>query len=306
MSRHAAAAGVQQDTRKQLSEAMLNISLFVSHDNESRQEKAMKGMTCMIETALGDDSNSKSRKKSIIILLACLKAKGERDDDNIIMGRYWFEFHQIYGFIYPDERLQTRVEKDSLQVCLLPQDSLNLFDVLHGFHTCQGPVDIIFEPYNEHGNWFPRAKMESGVMRSLAPMFRSNGVGYMKVGDDMNRNGIHFFSLECDSRYFDEEDVLSCFKEYFEDDDKYVDEDEDKPGEPVDLLSDEDIELFRKFVTHMENQGYFEGLGKGTEEYEDKFDILLAKFAERVQSKKDQQAQKQQDAGSVQHSNRKK
>ena len=81
MSRHAAAAGVQQDTRKQLSEAMLNISLFVSHDNESRQEKAMKGMTCMIETALGDDSNSKSRKKSIIILLACLKAKGERDDD---------------------------------------------------------------------------------------------------------------------------------------------------------------------------------------------------------------------------------
>jgi hypothetical protein len=277
-------------SRQMLSEAMLEVSLFVSHDNESRQDKAIKGMTCMIETALGEGNTPKGGNKTMILMLARLKSKGERDDDSFNkMGRFWLEFHYIYGYIYPDERLQTQIEKDSLQVRLRPEDSLNLFDVLHGFHTCQGPVDIIFDPYNEHGEWFPRAKKENGVMRTLAPMFRSNGIGYMKVGDDMNRYGIHFFSLENDSSYFDEEDVLLRFSEYLGNSDEYEDEEDEKPGEPVDLLSDEDIELFRKFVTHMENQGYFEGLRKGSDEYEDKFDILLAKFAERVQLKKDEQ-----------------
>jgi|EP00945_MAST-04E_sp_MAST-4E-sp1_P005044 hypothetical protein len=281
--------------------AIDDISLWLSHDNELRQEKASTGMPCLLETELGD-KQSRGEKQTVLLLCTIL-SKGEHESHNITTGRFFIQFGQIFGFVYPDEHLETQVEKDMLQVRLRPSDSCFLIDALRGFQSCTGAVSIIFAPQNFHGEWYPRGKNEGGKMRNLPAMFRSNGVGYMKVGDDLNNNGTHFFSLGVDEYGLGEDDV---FQSYFQHNPEILESMNpskdggvekgappraeggygEAPHEPIDLLSDEEIELFRKFVKHMEERGYFDGLEKGSQEYELRFDTLLSKFAARVESKR--------------------
>eukprot|EP00949_MAST-11_sp_MAST-11-sp1_P004881 g4881.t1 len=44
-------------------------------------------------------------------------------------------------------------------------------------------------------------------MRSIPAMFRSDGVGYMRVGDDLNRNGNQFLSFDGGRTFLDSERV---------------------------------------------------------------------------------------------------
>jgi hypothetical protein len=56
-------------------------------------------------------------------------------------------------------------------------------------------VDVILDPHKD-SEWYPLKE----ATRSMAPQFKSNGVGYIRLGDDMSANGVAFLSHDgCDS-----------------------------------------------------------------------------------------------------------
>ena len=201
-------------------------------------------MLCLIETAVDKDKD--------IILLAKVKNKGDHHDDDSHTGRFWIEFFNIYGFLCPAENLETRIVGDIKQVRMYKHNCINLIDALRGFHHCTGAVSVIFHPTCDHNEWFPRMKNEGNGMKKLPAMFRSNGIGYMKVGDGLNNNGISFFSLQRDSAFLDEEDIFANEAEHLLDEnEKEFEEQNTKPSDPFDLLNEKDIDMFQKFCDHM-------------------------------------------------------
>ena len=227
-----------------MNDATAVTSLFCHHDNELRQGSIEKEMLCLIETAVDKDKD--------IILLAKVKNKGDHHDDDSHTGRFWIEFFNIYGFLCPADNLETRIVGDIKQVRMYKHNCINLIDALRGFHHCTGAVSVIFHPTCDHNEWFPRMKNEGNGMKKLPAMFRSNGIGYMKVGDGLNNNGISFFSLQRDSAFLDEEDIFANEAEHLLDEnEKEFEEQNTKPSDPFDLLNEKDIDMFQKFCDHM-------------------------------------------------------
>ena len=127
-----------------------------------------------------------------------------------------------------------------------------------------------------------------GGMKKLPAMFRSNGIGYMKVGDGLNNNGISFFSLQRDSAFLNEEGIFAAEAEHLLDEnEEEYDEQNSKPHEPFDLLNERDIEMFGKFCDHMTQRGYFDDCERGSDAYNEKHQVLLAKFKECVLSERE-------------------
>ena len=60
------------------------------------------------------------------------------------------------------------------------------------FQNCNDRINVIIDPQCSPGEWYPF--LESGSMRKIAPQFRSRGVGYIRLGDDMSKNGCAFLS----------------------------------------------------------------------------------------------------------------
>jgi hypothetical protein len=66
--------------------------------------------------------------------------------------------------------------------------------------TCKSRVDIILDPYHTDNKWFPYWEGR----RKMAPQFRSKGVGYLRLGDDMSNYGSAFLSLDAGATYMDD------------------------------------------------------------------------------------------------------
>ena len=192
-------------------------SLFCHHDNESRRDYR-KEYVVSCETVDRDKD---------IVLIAKIKNKGDHHDDDSHTGRFWIEFSSINGYVIPADNLETRVVGDTKQVRMNKANCINLIDALRGFHHCTGAVSVIFHPTCDHNEWFPRMKNEGGGMKKLPAMFRSNGIGYMKVGDGLNNNGISFFSLQRDSAFLNEEDIFAAEAEHL------LDENEEEYDEQI-------------------------------------------------------------------------
>lgn len=56
---------------------------------------------------------------------------------------------------------------------------------------CASRVDVILEP-SHTGEWYPYWEAK----RKMAPQFRSNGIGYLRLGDDMSMFGCAFLSTD--------------------------------------------------------------------------------------------------------------
>jgi hypothetical protein len=64
---------------------------------------------------------------------------------------------------------------------------------------CVSRVDVILDP--SHTNtWYPYWEGR----RKMAPQFRSKGIGYIRLGDDMSRFGKAFLSLDAGASYLDD------------------------------------------------------------------------------------------------------
>lgn len=67
-------------------------------------------------------------------------------------------------------------------------------DMKSFFAPCKTRVDVILDPYCSD-KWYPYWE----GTRKMAPQFRSKGIGYLRLGDDMSQYGTGF--LSCDAGY---------------------------------------------------------------------------------------------------------
>lgn len=72
-------------------------------------------------------------------------------------------------------------------------------DVIHFFQGCNGRVDVILDPYHDNRSWYPYYEGS----RKMAPQFRSKGIGYLRLGDDMSNYGTAFLSLDAGKTFLD-------------------------------------------------------------------------------------------------------
>jgi hypothetical protein len=72
-------------------------------------------------------------------------------------------------------------------------------DISFFFSTCKARVDVILDPIRSDW-WFPYFEGR----RKMAPQFRSRGIGYIRLGDDMSRNGAAFLSIDAGSTFLDD------------------------------------------------------------------------------------------------------
>jgi hypothetical protein len=79
-------------------------------------------------------------------------------------------------------------------------DDISQEDVAAFFAPCTGRVDVILQPI-QHDNHTFYPYFEG--TRKLAPQFRSHGVGYIRLGDDMSNFGTAFISLDQGKSFLD-------------------------------------------------------------------------------------------------------
>mmetsp|Transcript_39766 Transcript_39766/g.124211 ORF Transcript_39766/g.124211 Transcript_39766/m.124211 type:complete len:800 (-) Transcript_39766:2725-5124(-) len=101
---------------------------------------------------------------------------------------------------------QQRWNDGFLQVRLPSTAGMRLgtaLEITEFFDGANGRIDIILEP-NHDGAWYPIRD----TSRNLAPQFRSQGIGYIRLGDDMGRKGAFFLSVN-QGRSFLRNDAVS-------------------------------------------------------------------------------------------------
>jgi hypothetical protein len=67
------------------------------------------------------------------------------------------------------------------------------------FSGCCSRVDVILDPYHDDFHWYPYFE----GTRKMAPQFRSKGIGYLRLGDDMSNYGTAFLSVDGGRCYLD-------------------------------------------------------------------------------------------------------
>lgn len=73
-------------------------------------------------------------------------------------------------------------------------------DISDFFAPCTGRVDVVLDPIqHENHTFYPYFEGS----RKLAPQFRSHGVGYIRLGDDMSNFGTAFISLDNGRTFLD-------------------------------------------------------------------------------------------------------
>ena len=78
--------------------------------------------------------------------------------------------------------------------------NLNSLDKVKAFlQPCTSRVDVILDPYHTQ-QWYPYFE----GTRKMAPQFRSQGVGYIRLGDDMSQYGVAFISLDAGRSFLDD------------------------------------------------------------------------------------------------------
>lgn len=65
---------------------------------------------------------------------------------------------------------------------------------------CTARVDVIMDPSRNDPAWYPYWE----GTRKMAPQFRSRGIGYIRLGDDMSMNGTAFLSTDAGASFLDD------------------------------------------------------------------------------------------------------
>lgn len=107
--------------------------------------------------------------------------------------------------LYPDKKDKSDKGKTSSSVkaaeAAVTRVTLNSKKALRTLlKTCKGRVDLILDPYQTDQKWFPYWEGR----RKMAPQFRSRGIGYLRLGDDMSNYGSAFLSLDAGASYLDD------------------------------------------------------------------------------------------------------
>ena len=93
------------------------------------------------------------------------------------------------------------VQEDTASLLMKNGTQLKGRHQVRKFLKGDGRVDVILRPVREENIWFPYWE----GARKFAPYFRSAGVGYLRLGDDMGKHGLAFLSTDGGRTFVDNE-----------------------------------------------------------------------------------------------------
>ena len=173
-------------------------ALWIVHDNPQLGEKIIysgpRSMECMLET-------KEPGKKNCVRIIVCdidFSGKCSRETE---VGTECIRVRNVKGYYVDHNQAPSRLSKDkSIYEFHLGEENAHLLtgraatkSVEDFFKGCDGAIDVILDPQKDFGGWYPQREASSGG-RKIAPQFRSKGVGYIRLGDDMSENGLAFLS----------------------------------------------------------------------------------------------------------------
>ena len=176
------------------------LELWVFHDNGSRQSVLETGMEVLLET------NLPSRVATTLVLRATVLGTMDTSQMHEQKGRFTMVLGELRGYLLPSDKVRMRTNGDLQEWCYPDSSTMPADEIVAWVCTSQESIAIIFSPVrSETGRWYPRKKNEGAGFRSLPAMFRSSGVGYMKLGDiNTSRYGNQFLSFDKCRTFCDE------------------------------------------------------------------------------------------------------
>ena len=182
-------------------------ALWIVHDNPQLGDKISysgpKKMECMLET------KEPGKKNCVRILIgdidfiggvknAGIGKVGGRENE---VGTECIRLRNAKGYYVDHNLAASRLSKDkSVYEFHLGDENAHVLTgefasmtVTGFFKGCNGAIDVILDPQKDVGGWYPQKEASDGGRR-VAPQFRSKGVGYIRLGDDMSENGLAFLS----------------------------------------------------------------------------------------------------------------
>jgi hypothetical protein len=208
-------------------------SFLSSSSAESQEQSQRGGMTVMIET--------KDTEGSLRILLGTLiysdlaqpisscppspiSPSPSASPSPQSRGEQCLVCVDMTGFIFSLSAVERKILPKTIDILLSPaaiQNSIKMQDeqqLREFFRLCAARVDVILSPFHE-GEWYPYWETPEqpegvegaagvGTSRKLAPQFRSRGVGYLRLGDDMSSYGTSFLSADSLLSFFDNQPTL--------------------------------------------------------------------------------------------------
>jgi len=191
-------------------------ALWIVHDNPQLGGQVLvsgsKRMKCMVET------KEPNKKNCVRILTGVIDYSGsvsKCDFDRSELpgtetGTECLRLRNVRGYIVDHSGVESRLSNDKSihefhldaneATDLTGRDAtMTTKEFLEG---CEGSVDVIIDPQCSPGEWYPQREASADSVRKLAPQFRSKGVGYIRLGDDMSRNGQAFLSSDGCKTFF--------------------------------------------------------------------------------------------------------
>jgi hypothetical protein len=182
-------------------------ALWIVHDNPQLGEKIIfsgpRKMECMAET------KEPGKKNCVRIIIGDIDFIGKVEQSGIsyVIGRKnevgteCIRVRNVKGYYVDHNLAASRLSKDkSIYEFRLGEENVHMLtgksasmSVGEFFKGCTGAIDVILDPQKDTGGWYPQKEAGSGGRR-VAPQFRSKGVGYIRLGDDMSENGLAFLS----------------------------------------------------------------------------------------------------------------
>lgn len=197
-----------QDTRTEATTSEVSHALWIAHDNPQLGEKIIcsgpRRMECMLET------KEPGKKDCVRMIIGDIDYSGKVQKSGIgnthgvesEQGTECIRIRNARGYYVDHNQVATRLSRDkTIYEFQLGDDSAEILtgknatiSVEEFFKDCRGAIDVILDPQRDAGGWYPQKEARSGG-RKIAPQFRSKGVGYIRLGDDMSENGLAFLSV---------------------------------------------------------------------------------------------------------------
>ena len=203
-------------------------ALWIVHDNPQLANQLVcnggKKMNCMLETK---DPISKDCVRIILGTIDyCGNIAGsdfdKKNEHNTNVGTECIRLVNNRGFLVDQMNVETRSPRnESVVEFKLDTDTKVSLTGKHAqmsaknfLKDCNGRVDVILDPQCAPGGWYPLKESDSSSQK-IAPQFRSKGVGYIRLGDDMSNNGLAFLSSDCCKSFLnDTENLRSTSNNY--------------------------------------------------------------------------------------------
>jgi len=186
------------------------LALWVVHDNPRLRNQLIstgpKKMKCLVET------KDPSKKNCVRIITGIVDYSGsvlgsgfDEEQINLIsQGTECIRLCRVMGYHINYDEVEKRLSKDkSVQEFRLNEAdsifltgemaSMSAKDFLRG---CHESIDVILDPQCSPDGWYPFREATSTRKRKIAPQFRSKGIGYIRLGDDMGKHGLAFLSSD--------------------------------------------------------------------------------------------------------------